>query len=122
MKENNRIIVDEPKAFPLVAAEWIADRLGEIVAQQGRCTVALAGGETPRSIYKLLATPAIGRRVEWQKTVFYFGDERCVPPDHPDSNYRMARESLFSIVPIAPEQIHRIRGELSDRDRAATEY
>jgi 6-phosphogluconolactonase len=86
--------------------------------------VALAGGSTPRSLYRLLADDKgpYRTRVPWESTHVFFGDERMVPPDDPDSNARMAFESLLRHVPVPGEQVHRIRGENPDPDRAAEEY
>ncbi len=78
-------------------------------AQSGRFSVALAGGTTPRRVYQLLAEEKSS--VDWTRCHLFFGDERCVPPDDPDSNYRMANESLLSRVDLPAENIHRIRGE-----------
>jgi 6-phosphogluconolactonase len=73
--------------------------------------VALSGGSTPRRFHALLAASPLREQVDWSRVQFFWGDERCVPPDHPDSNYRMARETLLDAVPVAPAQIHRMRGE-----------
>lgn len=118
----NIIVVEKSQDFARVTAEWVANRIHEIIAANGRCTLSLAGGETPRPVYNLLAKTDVSRHVEWHKVEFYFGDERCVPPDHPDSNYRMAYETLFSDLRIAPVQIHRIEAERIDRDQAAADY
>ena len=120
--QTNIIVVDKSQDFSRVAAEWIVNRIHETIVADGRCTLALAGGETPRSAYSLLAKSDLSRKVEWQKVEFYFGDERCVPPDHPDSNYRMAYETIFSNLRIAPAQVHRIEAERPERDRAAVDY
>jgi len=87
----------------------------------GRFFVALAGGNSPRATYALLAQPPYRDRVPWENLQIYFGDERCVPPDHPDSNYRMAQETLLSHVPLTAEQVHRIPGELPPME-AADDY
>lgn len=86
--------------------------------------MALSGGTTPRGLYNLLADPGAPYRaaVPWDRTQVFFGDERQVPPDHPESNYRMANEALLQRVPIPEEHVHRIRGENPDPDRAAEEY
>jgi 6-phosphogluconolactonase len=83
--------------------------------------VALSGGSTPRTTYALLASDEFAARVDWPRVRVFWGDERCVPPDHPDSNYRMAREALLDKVPIPTENVHRMRGELPP-DQAATAY
>jgi len=95
-------------------------RLAEAaVQQQGRFAVALSGGNTPRSVYSLLAGEP--KQLPWERIHIFFGDERHVPPDHPDSNFRMASESLLSKVPIPEKNIHRIHAEL-DAEPAAAEY
>ncbi len=86
------------------------------IDETGRFAVALAGGSTPTGLYELLAT---GYRdaLDWSRVHAFFGDERCVPPDHEDSNYRMAWEALLSRVPVG--SVHRMRGELSPPEAAA---
>jgi 6-phosphogluconolactonase len=86
-----------------------------------RFTVALSGGSTPRSLYRLLAEPAYSERVAWRDVHFFWGDERCVPPDHPDSNYGMANAALLSKVPIPAGNVHRMAGE-KEPQLAAREY
>lgn len=88
---------------------------------RGRCTVVLSGGETPRQLYELLSGEPFARSVDWTRIDFFWGDERCVPPDHPDSNYRMAKETLLDRLKVDPQQIHRIRGEY-DPPQAASDY
>jgi len=106
----------------------VAEAAGRFVAAAaravettGRFAVALAGGSTPRRLYELLATPEYARRVVWARTHVFFGDERCVPPDAPASNYRMARVALLDRVPIPADQVHRIHGE-DEPARAAAAY
>lgn len=84
--------------------------------------VALSGGSTPRKFHSLLAQPGYRERVDWSRIEFYWGDERCVPPDDAESNYRMARETLLDHVPVSISQIHRMRGELTDVADAAVLY
>jgi 6-phosphogluconolactonase len=88
---------------------------------RGQVRVAISGGSTPKAAFALLADPAHPwrERVPWPKLDLWWVDERCVPPDHPDSNYRMTRETLLDHVPLAPEQIHRIEGELPPETAAA---
>ena len=93
------------------------------VAANGRCTIAMAGGSTPRSQYSLLADDeSLRQKIPWDKLHFFWGDERHVPPDHKDSNYRMAYEAMLSKVAVPSGNIHRIRGEEADAANAATEY
>ena len=93
------------------AAKRIAELAREAVTERGRFSVALAGGTTPRRVYEILAGEGPGREIDWPKVHVFFGDERCVPPDHPDSNYRMADEALLSLVSLPAENIHRMIGE-----------
>jgi 6-phosphogluconolactonase len=102
-----------------VAAQRIAAAMIATIAQEGRVSVALAGGTTPRAAYEALAKiPGI----DWARVDVYFGDERAVPPTDPDSNYQMAQAALFSRVALLPENIHRIHGEQADQDAAARAY
>jgi len=103
------------------AAERFVALANETSASSGRFTVALSGGSTPRILYSLLATPGFVDRIPWPKVHLFWGDERCVPPDHPDSNYRMVRESLLSKINLAPENVHRMAGEKEPKT-AAAEY
>jgi 6-phosphogluconolactonase len=103
------------------AADRFARQVAEATAARGRCSVALSGGSTPADLYALLATGAFAGRIDWPRVHVYWGDERCVAPDHPQSNYRMAEEKLLSRVPLPVANVHRIRGE-EDPKRAAAEY
>jgi len=114
-----RVINTPQELFQAAAAEFIG--LAEhFVHGHGRFTVALSGGSTPKHLYTLLASDVVPL-IAWDKILFFFGDERHVPPDHPDSNYRMAKEFLFSKVPIPPENIFRIHTE-EDAGTAARIY
>jgi 6-phosphogluconolactonase len=106
--------------FVNAAAAWIADTIAAVLAGRERCSLALAGGNTPRAIYEELADRYVN--VPWKLLDIFFGDERCVPPDDPASNYNMAREALLGRVPIEPERVHRMRGESRDRNAAALDY
>ena len=92
-------------------AEEVAHLAGEAVAAKGRFTVALAGGSTPKGLYSFLAAPDFQQRIHWPHVHLFWGDERCVPPDHPESNYRMVNESLISRVPIPAGNVYRMEGE-----------
>jgi 6-phosphogluconolactonase len=102
-------------------AELFVEAMCSAVEQRKRFSVALSGGSTPKGLYELLARPPFGGSLPWKDAHVFWGDERCVPPDHPDSNYRMAREALLSKVPIPEKQVHRFRGEL-EPDAAARDY
>ena len=103
------------------AADFIAATAARALAARGRFTLALCGGNTPKPVYARLATPEYRDRLDWPRVQIFFGDERCVPPDDPQSNYLMARSALLDQVPIPPENIHRMRGE-DDPEQAAAAY
>lgn len=115
-KPEIRILSAPTNLFDAAAEEFIR----QAMAKNGKFSVALSGGSTPKSLYSLLA---IQKRspVPWEKICFFFGDERHVPPDHPDSNYRMANETMFSRVPVRPENIFRIHSEEAAQ-KAALDY
>lgn len=104
------------------AATGMVDIARASVAARGICTIALSGGSTPRQLYALLATPALAAEMPWQDLHIFWGDERHVPPDDPESNYRMANEALLSHVPIPQENIHRIPAELPNPSTVAAAY
>ena len=116
------MLVEDAPAMADAAARAIAEAAEAAVAARGRFTLVLAGGATPRDTYMRLAEPPFADRVPWHRTLVFFGDERCVPPDHAESNYRMANESLLSKVGIPAEHVYRMRGEADDPEEAATEY
>jgi 6-phosphogluconolactonase len=113
-------IVPDVAALNAAAAAEFCRCAEAAIAARGRFCVALSGGNTPRSVYALLAEEKKDS-LPWAKVYIFFGDERCVPPDHPDSNYRMARESLLSKVPIPPENVLRVHAELP-AETAAEQY
>lgn len=113
-------IVPDNAALNRVAAAEFKSEADSAIVDHGRFRVALSGGNTPRDVYALLAKE-YKTTVGWDKVHIFFGDERHVPPDHPDSNYRMADETLLSKVPIPKENIHRVRAEL-DPESAARDY
>jgi 6-phosphogluconolactonase len=103
------------------AAElWVA-AAASAIGGSGRFAVALSGGSTPERLYRLLATEPYVSGLDWSRVHAFQGDERCVPPDDPASNYRMARDALLARVPIPAENVHRIRGE-DEPDAAAAAY
>jgi 6-phosphogluconolactonase len=104
-----RVLNTPQELFQTAATEFIS--LAEhFVQANGRFTVALSGGSTPRALYSLLASEVVPH-IAWEKIFFFFGDERPVPPDDPESNYRMANESLLSRVSIPPDHVFRIPAE-----------
>jgi 6-phosphogluconolactonase len=84
--------------------------------------VALSGGSTPKPLYQLLGSSTFAGRLRWKNIHFFQVDERCVPPDDPQSNYRMIRQTLLETTPLPPENFHRMAAERADRDQAASEY
>ena len=110
-----------PEALADAVAGRVVELAGNAIADRGRFTFALSGGSTPRHAYARLAGEDLSHRVDWQLVHVIWGDERCVPPDDPQSNYRMARETLLDRVPIPQQQIHRVHGE-EDPGRAAAKY
>lgn len=115
-----RMVLPDADALAAVAAERIVAVAREAIAARGRFMIALAGGATPRATYaRLAATP---EAVDWPRTWVAFGDERCVPPDHRESNYRAAREVLLDRVPVPSAQVMRMEGERPDPEVAATDY
>jgi 6-phosphogluconolactonase len=114
------IVAGDAALAEALAARFVA-AAQRAVAERGRFAVALSGGTTPAAAFEVLAQRHAGD-VEWSAVHVFWGDERPVPPDHPDSNYRMASEHLLRQVPIPEGQIHRMRGEAADLDAAAAEY
>ena len=116
-------IVPDADAMSRAAAETIVAHLSESLQTHDVYSIALSGGSTPRRLYELLANDAkLQVQIPWDRVHFFWGDERHVPPSHPDSNYRMADTALLSKVPIPSTNIHRIRAEGSDADKAAADY
>lgn len=104
-------------------AQYFVDGIRAAAGARGKARIAISGGNTPKHTFELLADASAQyrERVPWDKLELYWVDERCVPPDHPDSNYRMTREALLDKVPLSKTQIFRIQGEL-DPDEAAAKY
>jgi len=117
-----RILTDLPAIAKRAAQEFL-QAATSAVAERHSFSVALAGGSTPKALYSLLASDAVLRaQLPWDKMHLYFGDERNVGPDHADSNFRMATETLISKSPLKPDQVTRIKGEYKDTEKAAQEY
>jgi len=113
-------IVPDNAALNRVASAEFVSAAGSAIADRGAFRVALSGGNTPRAVYALLAQE-YNAQLAWEKIHIFFGDERHVPPDHPDSNYRLANETLLSKAPVPQDNIHRVRAEL-DPESAARDY
>lgn len=104
------------------AAQYVVRTASESIAARGRFTLALSGGTTPRKLYTLLGSEPYSSQIDWQQVHIFWGDERCVPPDNPDSNYYMAQEVLLSKIPIPALQVHRMPADQPGRDAASQSY
>lgn len=113
--------LDSLKDIADSAAEQFITLAREAISWRGEFSVALAGGSTPLPLYQKLARQGRDGRVSWDKVHFFWGDERTVPPDHDQSNYRMAKKNLLDPLEINSENIHRIKGELPP-EQAAADY
>jgi 6-phosphogluconolactonase len=115
------VVLADPSAVAHEAADRIVGLAHESISTEGRFTIALSGGSTPRALYTLLASEEYRDWIEWDRTLIFWSDERCVPPDDADSNYRLAHETLLSEVPIPSGRVHRVMGE-ADPEHAAMLY
>ena len=117
-----RILPDGNAIAQTAAAEFL-EAAKEAVCEKGNFCVALSGGSTPKALYGLLiSNPILQAMVPWGKIQFYFGDERHVPPDDTESNFRMATEAMLAKAPVDAQQVHRIKGEKRNAAQAAEEY
>ena len=107
----NVLIFDDAEEVARAAARRFVELCQKAIAAAGRFSVALAGGSTPKRVYELLASDDFKTQIDWAKVHVFFGDERSVPPEHHDSNYRMAREALLAHVMLPIENVHRMVGE-----------
>ena len=112
---------DVADAVHAAAQCWVA-LAAQAITARGEFHVALSGGTTPRALYECLASAEFATQIAWQHVHIWFGDERTVPPQHPDSNYRMAHDALLRHVPVLPTHIHRMQGELGNVHDAARAY
>jgi len=117
------VVEPDPAALAHRAALHLVELIEEAVVARGRARIAISGGSTPKATFQLLADPAqpFFQRVPWREIELFWVDERTVPPNDPESNFRMTREALLDHVPMRAEQIHRIQGEL-EPEIAAAEY
>jgi 6-phosphogluconolactonase len=113
-------VLADPASLARAGAVQFVERAASAIAAHGRFAVALSGGSTPRAMYALLASEEFSPRIAWSRVHLFFGDERCVPPEHPDSNYRMVRETLLDHVPLPPGNLHRMHGEDPPEQAART--
>lgn len=112
----NRTVLADSAALARHAAEVLVDEAARV---PGRFALSLSGGSTPKLLYELLATPEFRDRMPWERVHLFWGDERFVPHDHADSNYRMTREAMLDHLPIPPENIHAVPTDTTPADGAA---
>jgi 6-phosphogluconolactonase len=112
----------DPEAVSRAAAQDLVELARAAIGERGRFWVALSGGSTPRRMYEILSEGPRWAQIDWSGVEFFWGDERMVPPEHPESNYGVAAATLLGKLGIAPERIHRIHGELPDPEQAAARY
>ena len=122
MPPTPQILIATSEEWADKAAAFIHSLSEQAIRSNGRFLIALSGGSTPKLLYRALASDEWKGKFNWPRILFLFGDERCVPPDHTDSNFRMAQAELFQPLQIHPEQIFRMKGEYEDRAAAALEY
>lgn len=115
-------VARQGEAWAKKAAALILTISEHAIRSTGRCLIALSGGSTPRTLYQTIRTPEWNTRFNWPRIVFLFGDERCVAPEHPDSNFGMAQTELFRPLNIPQDRIYRMKGECPDPTVAAEEY
>ncbi|MES1204608.1 MAG: 6-phosphogluconolactonase [Pseudomonadota bacterium] len=121
----NLVVVDDPQAVAHEAAGRVRRAAELAQAARGSFNVALAGGSTPRRLYARLASDtgtAGTAAIDWNRVHIFFGDERCVPPQHPDSNFGMVKATLLDRIAIPAAQVHRMRGEEPSPVAAAAAY
>jgi 6-phosphogluconolactonase len=120
MREHGEVrVYDTPEEVTKALADLFVTCGREAIETRGRYAVSLAGGTTPKAAYQLLGTPAYTQALDWTRVYIFFGDERCVPPDNDQSNYRMANDAFMRAVGIPRENIQRMRGEADPADAAA---
>jgi 6-phosphogluconolactonase len=121
MKAEQKILPDSPSLINAAAEHFVATARAAI-AKRGVFYVALAGGSTPKGLYQKLATSPFVEQIDWSRVHLFFGDERCVPPTHDDSNFKMARQAMIDLVPIPAENVHRMPTESNEPADVAKRY
>lgn len=114
-------IFPNAEAVARAAANWLVETAKAAITDTGRFSIALSGGSTPKLLYALLASPDYVDQIDWSKVHLFWGDERCVPPNHPDSSYRMANETLIEHIPIPSHNVYRVQAELNP-ETASSHY
>jgi 6-phosphogluconolactonase len=120
--EREVVILEDAAAVAREAAGRVVALAADAVTRRGRFALALSGGSTPRALHTLLTLEPLRSRVAWERLEVFWGDERCVPPTHSDSNYRMARETLLDAVPVPAARIHPIAAGTGDPGAVAVAY
>ncbi|MCP4168969.1 MAG: 6-phosphogluconolactonase [Chloroflexi bacterium] len=120
MLESTPLVIDKTTAIPGQVAKRMESICAQAIARRGQAHIAFSGGSTPRALFKLLATPAWRNLFEWAHIHIWWVDERCVPPDEPDSNYGVAFQLLLRHLTVS--NVHRMHGEDADHARAAAKY
>lgn len=120
--KGRKVVKFDPAEYAAGAARLIGQLVVDAVSKRGRCALALAGGSTPMPVYRAMAKTEFAPAIPWDKVDVYFGDERCVPPDHKDSNYGAARLVLMAHAPIPSANVHPMDGGRPDREAAARDY
>lgn len=116
-------VLDDPDAVATAAADRVVETLGRAIDERGVARVALSGGGTPKQVYPLLLQPARRDALDWGSVEFFWGDERAVPPDHPESNFGVAYGMLLSqLRAVRPDRVHRMPAEAEDLDAAALSH
>lgn len=119
-REDRKVIV---AADPIEAAAAIFSSTAiDAIGRRGRFVTALSGGSTPKRLFERLTAAPYREAIDWKQVFFLWGDERCVPPNHADSNFKMAQESLLTPIAISPENVFRMEAERADLDKAASDY
>lgn len=112
-------ILENDSAWAEGVADFLVSSVEATLRRKPLVRLVLSGGSTPRHLYLTLTQPEWAKRIDWTSVVLFFGDERCVPPNHPDSNYGMAKEVLIDPLRIAPQRVMRMRGETEPEEAAA---
>ncbi len=112
-------VYKDGEALSQAAAKWIADRIGATLTSQGRFTIALSGGSTPKRLHQILAQTPYKEQIDWSKLHIFWGDERAVPFEDSRNNAKMAYDTLLNFVPVPPAQIHVMRTDIDPEESAA---
>ena len=116
-------VLADPPAVAAATADRVVAAAERAIGERGAFRIALSGGSTPKLVYPMLLEPSRRERVDWSRVEFFWGDERSVPPDHPESNFGVAYGMLISPLPgVRPDRVHRMQAEAPDLDAAALSY